>query len=167
MLPRRFAGPDMNDALTPDDLELLDRIAIETIEPVAPPSAMRARILDAVRHTRQFDTTIPGEHESKTVRADEGTWTEVAPGARMKRLSKDKTRNTLTFLLDLDAHAIVDAHDHDGAEDSYVIRGSCHIGGMALNQGDFHHAEASVHHGDVVASADGCLLLITIGMKAA
>ncbi|HEX2836135.1 MAG TPA: cupin domain-containing protein [Thermoanaerobaculia bacterium] len=157
----------MNEALTPDELQLLDRIALETIEPVAPPTEMRARILDAVRHTRQFDTTIPGEHESKTIRVDEGTWTTVAEGARMKRLSKDKSRGTLTFLLDLDPHAIVDAHDHEGAEDSYVIRGSCHIGGMALNQGDFHHAEASVHHGDVVASGEGCLLLITVGVKAA
>jgi anti-sigma factor ChrR (cupin superfamily) len=157
----------MTDMLSPDDLELLDRIAIETIEPVAPPPEVRASVLDAVRHARQFDTTIPGEHESSTIRADEGTWTTIAAGARMKRLSKDKTRNTITFLLDLDAHAIVDAHDHDGAEDSYVIRGSCHIGGMALNQGDFHHAEASVHHGDVVASAEGCLLLITVGVKAA
>lgn len=157
----------MSDALTPDDLLLLDRIAAETIEPVAPPESIRGRVLDTIRQTRQFDTSIPGQHESRTIRVDEGTWTDVAPGARMKRLSKDKARNTLTFLLDLDPHAIVDAHDHDGAEDSYVIRGSCYIGGMALNQGDFHHAEATVHHGDVVASADGCLLLITIGVKAA
>jgi anti-sigma factor ChrR (cupin superfamily) len=157
----------MNDALTPPDLELLDRIAAETLEPVAPPDAMRRRIFDAIRTTRQFDTSIPGEHESRTVRVDEGTWSTIAQGARMKRLSKDKVRGTLTFLLDLDPHAIVEAHDHEAAEDSYVIRGSCHIGGMALNQGDFHHAEATVHHGDVVASADGCLLLITIGIAAA
>jgi anti-sigma factor ChrR (cupin superfamily) len=153
--------------MTPGDLELLDRIAAHTIEPVAPPAAMRERIVDAIRHTRQFDTTIPGEHESRTVRVDEGTWNTVAPGARMKRLSKDKTRNTLTFLLDLDPHALLPAHDHEGAEDSYVVRGSCHIGGMALNTGDFHHAEATAHHGDVVASADGCLLLITVAIQAA
>jgi anti-sigma factor ChrR (cupin superfamily) len=157
----------MSDALTPADLELLDRIAGETIEPMAPPAPMRARILDSVRQTRQLDTSIPGAHESRTVRESEGTWSEVAPGARMKRLSKDKTRNTLTFLLDLDANALVPAHDHEGAEDSYVVRCSCYIGGMALNAGDFHHAEASVHHGDVVASADGCLLLITVAIAAA
>ncbi len=159
--------PNMSEMLTPDDLELLGRIAVGTVDPVAPPSAMRERIVEAIRHTRQLDTSVPGEHESRTLRVDEGTWSTIAPGARMKRLSKDKSRNTLTFLLDLDPHALVAAHDHEGAEDSYVVRGSCHIGALALNAGDFHHAEASAHHGDVVASADGCLLLITIGIKAA
>lgn len=44
---------------------------------------------------------------------------------------------------------------------------SCHIGALGLAAGDFHHVEATAHHGDVVASADGCLLLITLTAVAA
>jgi anti-sigma factor ChrR (cupin superfamily) len=68
----------------------------------------------------------------------------------------------MTFLIELEPHATVPAHDHEGGEDSYVVRGSCRIGALALDTGDFHHADVTAHHGDVVASDDGCLLLLTV-----
>jgi anti-sigma factor ChrR (cupin superfamily) len=154
----------MSDALTHEELELLDRITAETIAPVDPPSAVRARILAAVRATPQLDTSIPGEHESRTVREDEGTWRTCAPGVRTKKLSKDRARGTMTFLLDLEPNAILPAHDHSGSEDSYVIRGACRIGAVALYAGDFHHVDAGAHHGDVVSSDEGCLLLLTVDL---
>ena len=140
-------------AFESDDLLLLDRVAAQVIAPVDPPALARLKVMEAIRN-------VPGAHESRTVRADEGKWSSVAPGARMKVLSKEAGR--MTFLIDLDPHATVPAHDHDGGEDSYVVRGSCRIGALALDTGDFHHADATAHHGDVVASADGCLLLLTL-----
>lgn len=140
-------------ALSPEDLQLLDRIAGQVIAPVDPPALVRSKVMEAIRN-------VPGAHESRTVRAEEGKWSTMAPGARSKILTKESGR--MTFLVDLDPHATVPAHDHDGSEDSYVVRGSCHIGALALNTGDFHHVEATAHHGDVVASADGCLLLLTL-----
>ncbi|MDP9191199.1 MAG: cupin domain-containing protein [Acidobacteriota bacterium] len=140
-------------AIESDDLLLLDRVAAQVIVPVDPPALARVKVMDAIRN-------VPGAHESRTVRADEGKWSAVAPGARMKVLSKESGR--MTFLIDLDPHATVPAHDHEGGEDSYVVRGSCRIGALALDTGDFHHADATAHHGDVVASADGCLLLLTV-----
>jgi anti-sigma factor ChrR (cupin superfamily) len=157
----------MNDTLTREELALLDRVTAESIEPVAPPSAMRARILETVRVTPQFDESVPGEHESRTLRAAEGRWSTVAPGARMKRLSKDLVRKTVTCLLELEPNAIAPAHDHEGTEDTFVVRGSCRIGALGLAAGDFHHVEASAHHGDVVASSDGCVLLITFALEEA
>ena len=139
--------------LTTDDLNLLDRVAAQAIEPVAPPAAVRAKVMEAIRN-------VPGSHQSRTIRADEGTWKTVAPGARMKVLSKEGLR--MTFLMDLDPHAVLPGHDHEGGEDSYVIRGSCRLGALSLETGDYHHADAGAHHGDVVASADGCLLLLTV-----
>ena len=135
------------DELTAEDFELLDRAVVECVDPVEPPADVRAKVMAAIR-------SVPGSHESFTVRADEGKWKTVAPGARVKKLKPG------TFLMDLDAHAVLPEHDHEGGEDSFVIRGSCHIGALALNAGDFHHADAGAHHGDVVASADGCLLMI-------
>jgi anti-sigma factor ChrR (cupin superfamily) len=140
-------------ALSSEDLDLLDRIAAQAIAPVDPPAPVRAKVLEAIRN-------VPGAHESRTVRAEEGNWKTIAPGARMKMLAKEAQR--MTFLIDLEPNATVPAHDHDGGEDSYVIRGSCHIGALALNTGDFHHADVTAHHGDVVASDDGCLLLLTV-----
>ena len=141
------------DVLSPDDLQFLDRVAAEAVAPVPPPPAVRAKVMDAIRN-------VPGAHESRTVRAEEGKWSAIAPGARMKVLSKDAGR--MTFLVDLDPAATIPEHDHDGAEDSYVVRGSCQIGALSLHTGDFHHVESTAHHGDVVASADGCLLLLTV-----
>lgn len=148
----------MSHAFSPEELELLDRIAAESLDPVEPPSAVRERVMQGIRN-------VPGAHESRTVRADEGKWFTLAPGARTKKLTKEGRK--VTFLLELEAHAVLPAHDHEGGEDSYVVRGSCHIGGLALNTGDFHHADATAHHGDVVASADGCLLLVTAEMAEA
>lgn len=157
----------MSDALTNEELVTLDEVAAGSIEPVEPPASVRSRVLAAVRGQQQLDESVPGEHESVTVREGEGRWMTVAPGARTKRLNKDARRGTLTFLLDLEPLAMLPAHDHEGGEDSFVIRGSCRIGALALNPGDFHHAEASSHHGDIVASEEGCLLLITVDIASA
>jgi putative transcriptional regulator len=157
----------MTDTLTNDDLAVLDRLTAESIEPVAPPSLIRAKLLETIRMTaqQQLDESIPAEHEMRTLRAAEGRWTDVAPGARMKRLSKDLTRKTVTCILELAPNAIAPAHDHEGSEDTFVVSGSCRVGALGLYTGDFHHVEASAHHGDVVASAEGCVLLLTFGLE--
>jgi anti-sigma factor ChrR (cupin superfamily) len=155
----------MSDALTHDELELLDRIVAETIAPCDPPPEVRAHVLESIRRAPQLDESVPGEHESRTVRADEGTWKTVAPGARMKRLSKKDDRRVV-FLLEMEPFAVVDAHDHAGGETSYVIRGSCRIGALGLGTGDYHTVDAGAHHGDVTAGADGCVLLLTLEMAA-
>ena len=152
----------MSDALTHDELAILDGIVAESIDPIEPPPLVRTRVLAAIRQRQPLDTSVPGEHESFTIREPEGRWKDVAPGARLKKLSTDAKRGTMTCLLELAPLALVPAHDHDGGEDSYVIRGSCRIGSLALNVGDFHHSDAGSHHGDIVASEEGCLLLITV-----
>src|SRR6185503_12411467 len=82
----------MTDAFTNDELDLLDRIVAESIEPIDPPAAVRARVIEPARRTRQLDESLPGEHESRTVRAEEGNWRSCAPGVRTKKLSKDPAR---------------------------------------------------------------------------
>jgi anti-sigma factor ChrR (cupin superfamily) len=124
-------------------------------------------INDALHRRQPLDESIPGEHESLTLRSEEGRWTTIAPGVRTKKLRKDARRGTMTLLLELEPLALAPAHDHDGGEDSYVIRGSCRIGALALNVGDFHHADAASHHGDIVASEEGCLLLLTVDLAKA
>jgi hypothetical protein len=162
-----MTGNVMKDTLAREDFELLDQLTAEAIQPVAPPASIRGRLLEKIQQTPQFDDSVPGDHESRTVRATEGKWSTVAPGARMKRLSKDAVRNTVTCLLELAPNAIAPAHDHEGTEDTFVVSGSCRIGALGLAAGDFHHVDGTAHHGDVVASDEGCVLLITFGVEAA
>jgi anti-sigma factor ChrR (cupin superfamily) len=150
----------MSDRPTAEDLEFLNRMAARAISPVDSPDVVRAKVLEAIRPSRALDESVP--EQSITVRSGEGNWKPVGPGTRMKRLVRDERR--VVFLLELEPGALVEAHDHDGAEDTYVIRGSCRIGSLSLSAGDFHHVEALAHHGDVVASPEGCLVLITLSV---
>lgn len=144
---------DMNETLMGDDLDLLDGIVAESIDPIAPPPELRRRILDTIRATPQ---------NSRTVRSDEGPWKLLPfPGVKMKTLSVDEERGTATILLSLEPGSRLPAHDHHGDEQSFVVSGSCRIGTIHLFTGDFHRAEAGSHHGDVV-SDEGCVLLLVV-----
>jgi anti-sigma factor ChrR (cupin superfamily) len=142
----------MTDTLSLDELNVLDEIVAGSIAPVDPPAALRARILAAVGDTPQNSTTV---------RANEGRWLRLVPGVTVKPLMIDESRGTATILMTLQPGARVGGHDHHGPEDSFVISGSCHIGPTYLSKGDFHHAEAGTHHGEIV-SDDGCVLLLVV-----
>ena len=140
--------------LDSEDLQLLDRVAAQVIAPVDPPAHVRAKVMEAMRN-------VPGAHESRTVRAEEGKWSTIAPGARMKVLSKESGR--MTFLIDLDP--LRHRPRPRPRRRRRLLRRPrqlLHRRARLSNTGDFHHADATAHHGDVVASADGCLLLLTM-----
>jgi anti-sigma factor ChrR (cupin superfamily) len=142
----------MNDTLTREELSFLDGIVAEGIEPVDPPAWLRTRILGAVSETQQ---------NTRTVRAGEGRWFDFVPGVTVKPLSIDVERDTATILMMFEPGARVPAHDHAGAEDSFVISGSCRIGEAYLLKGDFHHADAGTTHAEIV-SDEGCVLLLVV-----
>lgn len=143
----------MTDTLTREDATLLDNIVAETIEPVDPPTSVKARLMSLVRDIPQ---------NSRTVRAGEGRWSNFeAPGVKVKLLTVDEEHETATMLMEFEPGAVCPAHDHQGSEQSFVLRGSCRIGGIYLQQGDFHHAERGSRHGDVV-SDEGCVLLLVV-----
>ncbi|HYM61074.1 MAG TPA: cupin domain-containing protein [Thermoanaerobaculia bacterium] len=142
----------MTDLLALDEIALLDSLIAETIEPIAPPAALKTQIVAAVRGVPQG---------SSTVRADEGGWSQVAKGITVKTLAFDRTRRTATLLMKFAPGSAMPEHDHHGPEQSYVVSGSCHIGSVSLRAGDFHTAPAGSHHGAVV-SDEGCLLLLVV-----
>lgn len=142
----------MSEAFTVDDLEAL----AATLEPVTPPAEVKLRILSAIRSVPQ---------NSHTVRADEGSWIAMPHrGVSFKKLSRDAERGTVTLLMRFEPGSIMPAHDHRGAEDSFVVSGSCRIGGVSLRVGDFHRVDAGERHEDLV-SDEGCTLLLTIDEK--
>jgi anti-sigma factor ChrR (cupin superfamily) len=142
----------MTETLSREDLTLLNAIVASAIEPIAPPAALRARILDAAAATSQ---------NTRTVRAGEGRWFNVVDGVTVKPLSIDVERDTATILMMFEPGARVAAHDHAGAEDSFVISGSCRIGESYLLKGDFHHADAGTRHEEII-SDEGCVLLLVV-----
>ena len=142
----------MSDTLTRDDLNFLNGIVAEAITPVDPPAWLRARILGAASETSQ---------NTRTVRANEGRWHRMVPGVTVKTLSVDIERDTATILMMFEPGARVPQHDHAGAEDSFVISGSCRIGEAYLLKGDFHHADAGTRHEEII-SDEGCVLLLVV-----
>jgi anti-sigma factor ChrR (cupin superfamily) len=143
----------MTEVLTRDEVDALDTIVAESIEPIAPPPELRRRILDAINGVPQ---------DSRTIRAEEGRWHVLPfPGVKVKTLSVDDARGTATILMSFEPGARVPAHDHHGDEESFVVSGSCRIGSIYLRQGDFHRAGGGSHHGEVV-SDEGCVLLLVV-----
>jgi len=126
--------------------EALAMIA-ESLDPIAPPPDVKQRIMKSIR--------------SRTVRANEGRWFPVAEGVRMKKLSSDRTRNTVTVLMEMEPGSELPPHDHKKSEDSFCVRGSCRIGNETFHPGDFHHTEPGSHH-DSITSEEGCLILLVM-----
>src|SRR3954451_6511845 len=149
----------MSETLTREELSFLDGIVAEGIEPIDPPAWLRARILGAAAECGT-DTPVCAEN-TRTVRANEGRWHRMVPGVTVKTLSVDVERDTATILMMFEPGARVPQHDHAGAEDSFVISGSCRIGDAYLLKGDFHHADAGTTHGEIV-SDEGCTLLLVV-----
>ena len=143
----------MTDLLAKEDVVLLDELMAETIEPVAPPPALKTRIMTLVRDIPQ---------NSRTVRSHEGHWTQTPmQGVKIKLLTIDDTRGTATILMDLAPGATLPEHGHHGDEQTFVLSGSCRIGGVSLKKGDFHHIGGDARHGRVVSDG-GCVLLLIV-----
>jgi anti-sigma factor ChrR (cupin superfamily) len=142
----------MNDQLTLDEISALDELIAQSIEPVAPPPGVRSQLLANIRNVPQNSTTI---------RVDEGRWKPVVTGVEMKRLSRDERRGTVTLLLRFQPGATLPQHGHKGTEQTYVVEGSCHIGAVGLQKGDFHTVAAGEQHGTVI-SKEGCTLLLVV-----
>lgn len=121
----------------------------ESLDAVTPPAGVKQKVMRAV--------SLPG----RTVRGHEGTWVTIAAGVRMKKLSSDRARNTVTVLMEMEPGSAVPPHEHRHAEDSYIIRGSASLGDLVLFAGDFHHVEAGTRHESIV-SDEGCLALLVM-----
>lgn len=93
-----------------------------------------------------------------TVRAADGSWTMLAPGAAIKMLHDDGTMQA--FLLRLDAGACLPAHEHAHSDElCVVLEGTATLGDVTVAAGDYHLARRGSAHG-VVRSTSGALLFI-------
>lgn len=123
------------------------------VPPVAPPPALRSRVLAAVRST---------DRALHFVGSDEGTWVTIEPGIEKKDLSAGVAGAPSIFLLRLAPGIVASTHDHARTEDCYVLGGDLRVGARHLHTGDHHRAEVGSTHTGLVSDG-GALLLIVEG----
>jgi len=120
---------------------------------VAPPPALRARLLDRIAAESPRKTSTMGE--GLLVRAGDTAWVPSPfPGVQFRHLYKKKT-----LLVRMAPQTSLPAHPHGEAEQCLVLEGSITSDGVTANAGDFTYMPpGSSHH--ALYSQDGCLLLI-------
>lgn len=101
----------------------------------------------------------PGLVGSHTVRAGEGTWQALAPGAWINVLHVDRAQRVRSFLLRLDPGAVLPGHDHRSDEECVVLEGEMIIAGTRLSPGDYHLGRRGLPHG-AISSPGGGLIFI-------
>ncbi len=112
------------------------------LKPVAPPPALRTRILDCVRATTAGTGTL------MTVRGGESGWRTLIPGIDFKMLIYDEAGGTKSFLLRALAGMRMPPHAHNGPEECLVLEGAFSFGDLTLRAGDFHYAAPDGGHGE-------------------
>jgi anti-sigma factor ChrR (cupin superfamily) len=97
------------------------------------------------------------------IQADKaGDWIPLkVPGAWVKLLTMDDTKDYAVVLGKLDAGAKYPAHHHSGPEEIYILSGDLHIGETKLVAGDFHTAAPGSRH-EVNHSETGCVILAVL-----
>ena len=132
---------------------------------VAPPPALRARVLAQIVRTPQgpslaVGTALPAKAGIQFTRPADQAWQPTPfPGVRMKPLSINRETGYWFVQIELSVGGRFPEHDHDGTEDLYLLSGDLHNEGRVLGPGDFIHAEPGTHHGELY-SPGGCIALV-------
>jgi quercetin dioxygenase-like cupin family protein len=132
--------------------EVAARLAIASVEEVAPPPGLKARIMARAAATGRLFT----------IRQAEGEWKDLGlPGIRIKVLSMDRPRRTAVLLVRAEPGAVYPSHRHSGAEECYVISGEVVVQGQRLRAGDFTHADANSEH-DALYTDTGAEVMLVV-----
>ncbi len=142
-----------DDDSTPESL--LYAAMLATLTEVAPPAALRDRVLAQARTDARFREGL------RTIRADEG-WISFAPGIDVKMLFRDEAAGTKSFLARLAPGVTMPAHDHGANEECIVLEGEITLGDITIRAGDYHLAKGGAHHG-ALSTRTGALLYLRAG----
>jgi quercetin dioxygenase-like cupin family protein len=112
---------------------------------------LRRRVLEQAREQSPEGT--------RTLRADEGAWIQIAPFVEVRELRRDEASGTHTSLMRMRPGGVVPAHRHAREEEFIVLEGECHIGTHKLVAGDVHIAAAGSWH-EPVTTRSGVLVLL-------
>lgn len=136
----------------------------------APPAGIKGWLKSGYFDMLQPFLTLPDSVKSglegigqapEFIDAEAQPWTMTGvPGFRKKVLRDDS--QCRIQLVQLDAGASIPDHDHEGAEDLYLLSGHLQTEGRLLGPGDFLHFAAGSHHHEAF-SMDGCHALMILG----
>ncbi|MBL8425241.1 MAG: cupin domain-containing protein [Candidatus Accumulibacter phosphatis] len=101
---------------------------------------------------------VPGKGPAvHTIRASQGDWHSIAPGAEEKIVWRDG--DTVSRFIRLAPGSRLARHAHSGNEECMMITGDAFFGDLLVQAGDFHLAPAGSEHGEV-SSDNGALLFV-------
>jgi quercetin dioxygenase-like cupin family protein len=112
---------------------------------------LRRRVLEQAREQPPEGT--------RTLRADDGAWIQIAPFVEVRELQRDAAAGTHTSLMRMRPGGFVPGHRHEREEEFIVLEGECHIGTHRLVAGDVHIATAGSWH-EPVTTRSGVLVLL-------
>ncbi len=142
------------------------------------PRALKAALLDAMQPVAErpldaIDAAALRERVLKrirvapaltTIQANEGDWASFSPKVSIKVLRRDG--DTQSYLLRLEAGAVVLPHVHGHDEECMVLEGEVRIGELVVRQGAYHLAPRGVAH-EPIRSERGALLFLRGSIPAA
>lgn len=141
------------------------QLGFEAIE-LEPPAGTREQLLERLAAESQPEkphSTLPSDVPSQflIVRADEGEWREVAPGAFFKQLFADRERQTITWMVKMEPGSRLPKHHHPGVEESIVLAGDCWVNGERFGPGDYRCALPGSIDEELSTLGGTTLMLIT------
>jgi anti-sigma factor ChrR (cupin superfamily) len=142
----------MNDAAMPNEaLELM----LLDVAPESPAADVAARIKRRVL-TRVADGPHADAAQMIDIRRAEG-WQPLADRAEMKVLHDDG--QIMTWLVRMEAGAVLEGHDHHGDEECLVLEGDFWLNDVRYGPGDYQIAFAGSRHHSA-RSETGCLVFV-------
>jgi anti-sigma factor ChrR (cupin superfamily) len=150
---------DVNTQVAPALLRAFREAAAliaESVAPVAPPSPLRARLLNRVA---DYESLKP----IADVRPYDGAWVSAgAPGVDMKVLFSDKATKRTTMLVRMQPGAVLPAHRHHDDEQCLVVKGDVRWRDIVYEEGDFVVMGRDSDHPEI-HTVNGNVLLIIAG----
>ncbi len=132
----------------------------------APPAELKSRILAAIHSSDRPPVAAapPPALISALIKGGELPWTPTPyAGVRIRELSAASPDYAIV-LVSVDAGTSFPPHDHQGAEDFYILSGDANIDGRSMCAGDFMHSEPGTHHHEMI-SHGGCQALLITSRK--
>lgn len=168
-LPALFlagALPEAEDEWPKGAIALADavRALVAECEPIAPPTALKQSILNALPKPSPRDADraaaakLPGFIFRFT--EDDSFKPTPYPGVSVRMLHVDKERHQFACLMRLQPGAVYPCHPHDGPEECIVLEGEILVGDVRMKRGDYQRAEPGTDHIEQ-RSETGALLFIT------
>lgn len=143
---------------SPDDEDLMQDLQ-DSLAAAVQPAELGTELRDRMRRRALELAREQAPEGTRTLRAAEAVWVEIAPFVEVRELRRDEVAGTHTSLMRMRPGGFVPGHRHEREEEFIVLEGECHIGTHRLVAGDVHIAPAGTVH-EPVTTQTGVLVLL-------